>query len=71
MWALGRTAQPDVLKKEGNYDLISASDLPLKADGVKPRPLSKSEITEFVELYATAAQNAVEGAGFDGVEIHR
>ena len=28
------------------------------------------EIREYVQLYATAARNAVHGAGFDGVEIH-
>lgn len=28
------------------------------------------EIKEYVELYATAAANAVHQAGFDGVEIH-
>jgi NADPH2 dehydrogenase len=28
------------------------------------------EIEEYVQLYATAARNAVLGAGFDGVEIH-
>jgi NADPH2 dehydrogenase len=28
------------------------------------------EIGEYVQLFATAARNAVHGAGFDGVEIH-
>lgn len=28
------------------------------------------EVKEFVQLYATAAANAVHRAGFDGVEIH-
>ena len=28
------------------------------------------EIKEYVELYATAASNAVHQAGFDGVEVH-
>lgn len=35
-----------------------------------PRPLTVPEIEEYVQLYATAAKNAVHGAGFDGVEIH-
>ena len=35
-----------------------------------PRPLTLDEIAEYVQLYATAAKNAVHGAGFDGVEIH-
>lgn len=29
-----------------------------------------TEIKEYVELYATAAKNAVQRAGFDGVEVH-
>jgi NADPH2 dehydrogenase len=29
-----------------------------------------TEIKEYVQLYATAASNAVHIAGFDGVEIH-
>lgn len=37
---------------------------------VQPRPLTKAEIQEFVQLYATAGSNAVHRAGFDGVEIH-
>jgi len=28
------------------------------------------EIQEYVQLFAQAAKNAVNGAGFDGVEIH-
>lgn len=39
-------------------------------DGALPRPLTLSEIDEYVEAYAVAAENAVKGAGFDGIEIH-
>ena len=35
-----------------------------------PRALAVEEIKEYVKLYATAAENAVLKAGFDGVEIH-
>jgi len=35
-----------------------------------PRALIVEECEEYVQLYATAARNAVLGAGFDGVEIH-
>ena len=66
LWALGRAAYPDVLKKEGPYDLVSASDLPLDKDAAVPRPLTVEEIKEYVQLYAQAAKNAVHGAGFDG-----
>jgi NADPH2 dehydrogenase len=66
------------LAAEG-LDYVSASDVPLP-DGPDrlgkirrqpvPRPLSVEEIQEYVQLYATAASNAVHKAGFDGVEIH-
>ncbi|KAJ7807282.1 hypothetical protein B0H14DRAFT_2873658 [Mycena olivaceomarginata] len=68
LWALGRAVQADVLAKE-NIPCVSASDIPLPG-GPKPRPLTADEIKEFVELYAQAASNAVDKAGFDGVEIH-
>jgi NADPH2 dehydrogenase len=38
-------------------------------ESVIPRELTVPEIKEYVQLYATAARNAME-AGFDGVEIH-
>jgi NADPH2 dehydrogenase len=34
------------------------------------RSLSPTEINEYVQWFATAASNAVHGAGFDGIEIH-
>ncbi|MES2530280.1 MAG: alkene reductase [Pseudomonadota bacterium] len=36
----------------------------------KPRALDASELPGIVHTYAAAARNAVETAGFDGVEIH-
>ena len=70
LWALGRAADPNVLKKEGGYDLVSASDLPMDKDAPVPRPLKVEEIKEYVKEFATAADNAVHKAGFDGVEVH-
>jgi len=35
-----------------------------------PRPLTVAEIKTYVQWYADAADKAVNGAGFDGVEIH-
>lgn len=70
LWALGRAAIPDQLKSEDlSLPCVSASDIPMKG-GISPRPLTLSEIQEYVELYATAASNAVHLAGFDGVEVH-
>lgn len=70
LWALGRQANPKILEKEGAGDLVSASAVPKEEGGPVPRALSEGEIWRFVEEYAQAAKNAVEVAGFDGVEIH-
>lgn len=70
LWALGRAASPDVLKKElgDGARVVSASDIAFEG-GAKPTPLTEHEIRDYVGLYAQAARNAV-AAGFDGVEIH-
>ena len=77
LWALGRAASIEQLKKEDpSFEYVSAGDVPLprkpqqQQEPSHPRPLTKAEIAEYVQLYATAARNAVERAGFDGVEIH-
>ena len=71
LWALGRVADPTVLKDEGGFDVVSASPIPITGnkESVTPRELTVAEIKEYVQLYAKAARNAME-AGFDGVEIH-
>jgi NADPH2 dehydrogenase len=81
LWALGRAASVEQLKREDpSFEYVSAGDVPLPKDPLheeeygdhppSPRPMTKGEIAEYVQLYATAARNAVERAGFDGVEIH-
>ncbi|KIM82855.1 hypothetical protein PILCRDRAFT_7744 [Piloderma croceum F 1598] len=71
LWALGRTADPEEIKKENPAnDFIAPSAIPLTGKTAVPRPMTVAEIKEFVQLYATAASNAVHKAGFDGVEIH-
>jgi NADPH2 dehydrogenase len=72
---LGRSASPDVLQEEGGYPVVAPSAIPLPtSDNAPPPPVPRAltveEIEEYVQLYATAARNAVLGAGFDGVEIH-
>lgn len=71
LWALGRVAEPTILKQEGDFDVVGPSPIPLTSnkDSVTPRELTVAEIKEYVQLYAKAARNAIE-AGFDGVEIH-
>lgn len=67
LWALGRAATADVLKKEGNFDVVSSSDV-LFEGGATPRPLTEAEIQQYVKDYAAAANAFVERAGGDGVE---
>ena len=78
LWALGRSANPLQLSKESDLThqslpYISASPLRLSTSNLSnlaPRALTPLEISEYVEFYAQAAENAVHKAGFDGVEIH-
>ncbi|KAA1472894.1 FMN-linked oxidoreductase [Dentipellis sp. KUC8613] len=69
IWAMGRAASPEALKAEDpSFEYIAPSPYPY--NGNTPRELTVPEIKEYAQLFATAARNAVEGAGFDGVEIH-
>ncbi|KAF8126830.1 hypothetical protein EV363DRAFT_1224244, partial [Boletus edulis] len=71
LWALGRTANIDFLeKKDPPSPYVSASSVPLTGKSKPPRPLTESEIQDYIAAYAKAAINVVNGAGFDGVEIH-
>ena len=68
--AFGRMAMPAVL---GSHPYVGASSIPQPGrteDEQRPRPLTVDEIKEYIADFAKAARNAVEGAGFDGVEIH-
>jgi NADPH2 dehydrogenase len=67
LWALGRTANPKVKEAEGTGPVVSSSNVPENSDKPEPKPLSEEEIQQYIRDYATAAKNAVEGAGFDGV----
>jgi NADPH2 dehydrogenase len=71
LWALGRVANPDVLKTMpgGPYPLRSSGNIPEKEGAPTPQAMTESEIKEFISLYAQAAKNSIT-AGFDGVEIH-
>jgi NADPH2 dehydrogenase len=59
-----------MLKNAPDFDYVGASDIPMPGYSMNPRPLTIPEIKEYVDLFATAAQNAVFRAGFDAVEIH-
>ncbi|KAI0063566.1 NADH:flavin oxidoreductase/NADH oxidase [Artomyces pyxidatus] len=71
IWALGRSASPEQLALEDpSFPYVGAGDVPIEGFSKTPRALTKDEIKEYVQLYATAAANGVHKAGFDGVEIH-
>jgi NADPH2 dehydrogenase len=69
LWALGRAAAEKVLRKQG-LDVVSSSAVPIDEKSATPRELKEEEILALIKAYADAARNAVEIAGFDGVEIH-
>jgi len=69
LWALGRTADPNVLTEEGNYSYVSSGSIGLTGTTAAPRPLTVEEIKKYVSYYTTAALDAMK-AGFDGVEVH-
>ena len=69
LWALGRAAQPDVLREQSGDRVVSSSNIPIAEGRAVPEPLTEEEIWGFIGDYAAAASNAVK-AGFDGVEIH-
>lgn len=71
IWALGRGADPDVLKEETGLDmLVAPSPIPNPTgNGTISRALEEEEIRKYISQFARAASNAID-AGFDGVEIH-
>ena len=66
LWALGRAALSPVLQKEGHFEVVGASPIPLDQEHAVPRSLTVEEIKEYVQWYAQAAKNAMR-AGFDGM----
>lgn len=69
LWALGRTASAETLKKETGLNLKSSSAVPMAEGSPTPEQYTEEEIWEIIGDYAKAAKNSIE-AGFDGVEIH-
>lgn len=69
LWALGRSADPEVKVRDGTGDVVSSSAVPQEG-GPVPRAMTEEEIWTYVSDYATAAEVAVNVAGFDGVELH-
>ena len=70
LWALGRSADLEVKRRQGTGDVVSSSAVPEGPDSPVPRSLAEEEIQQYLKDYATAAKNAVNVCGFDGVEFH-
>lgn len=75
--AIGRGADLKTLRAEDpSFEVVGAGDIPDPVDPpffpnpTIPRPLTKAEIDEYIEMFSLAAFNAVDKAGFDGVELH-
>ena len=63
LWALGRIASPQ-------YSTKVVGPSATKYQGNDVAELSADDLKRYVQHYRQAALNAVEKAGFDGVEVH-
>ncbi len=81
LWHVGRISHTDLQPENGAPVAPSAitakaktvlikDGAPMFVDTSTPRALSSEELPGIVHTYQAAARNAVETAGFDGVEIH-
>jgi 2,4-dienoyl-CoA reductase-like NADH-dependent reductase (Old Yellow Enzyme family) len=71
LFAPGRAADPETLQREGGYDFVAPSAVPMDPASSTnvPKEMSEEQIQGAIEDFATAAKNAIK-AGFDGVEVH-
>ncbi|CAK5196308.1 unnamed protein product [Aphanomyces euteiches] len=76
LWHAGRRAHPD---NNDGVQNVGPSPLAISGEVVTikgttqytvPRELTVNEIAAIVDQFAATATNAIDGAGFDGVEIH-
>ena len=81
LWHVGRISHTDLQPEGGKPVAPSAitaktktvlikDGVPTFVDTSEPRALDASEIPGIVHTFQAAARNAVETAGFDGIEIH-
>ncbi|KAJ6631947.1 hypothetical protein B0H10DRAFT_2159550 [Mycena sp. CBHHK59/15] len=71
LFAMGRAATiPELANPNVVFDLVSVSAIPLPGQTVAPHALMLPEIKEYIQLFVDAADNVVNKAGFDGVEVH-
>ncbi len=65
----GKPVAPSAITAKTKTVLIK-NGAPVFVETSEPRALTAGEIPDIVHTYQAAARNAVETAGFDGVEIH-
>jgi N-ethylmaleimide reductase len=65
----GHPVAPSAITAKAKTVLIK-NGLPAFVDVSEPRALQAYELPDIVHAYVAAARNAVQTAGFDGVEIH-
>ncbi|KAH8896237.1 putative N-ethylmaleimide reductase [Thozetella sp. PMI_491] len=79
LWFLGRAAWPDPIHSGGAimdnnfdfaHDYVAPSSVKMFEEQPPAREMTEQEIWTAISEHAIAAKNAVEKAGFDGVEIH-
>lgn len=71
-YAGSMTAGADLLEMD-DFEYTSPSGIHGPIDAIKdatPRELSRAEISEIVEAFASAAVRAIKISGYDGVQIH-
>jgi N-ethylmaleimide reductase len=81
LWHVGRVSHTDLQPEGGKpvgpsavtaktKTVLIRDDVPGFVETSEPRALETDELPGIVHTFAAAARNAVETAGFDGVEIH-
>jgi N-ethylmaleimide reductase len=81
LWHVGRVSHRDLQPEQAapvapsaikakTKTVLIRNGAPVFVDTSEPRALSAEELPGIVHTYQAAARNAVETAGFDGVEIH-
>ncbi|RYY99425.1 MAG: alkene reductase [Comamonadaceae bacterium] len=81
LWHVGRISHTDLQPEHGapvgpsaitakSKTVLIKDGVPAFVDTSEPRALDAEELPGIVHTFAAAARNAVETAGFDGVEIH-
>ncbi|EGV61711.1 12-oxophytodienoate reductase [Yamadazyma tenuis] len=65
----GRTFKPQA--SEYNAPVVSSSSVPIDGEMYHiPKPMDETDMKQTIEDFVNAADNAINKAGFDGIELH-